>query len=171
MRLIAWSELDDDERKIASAQMIVLLVAVSPTLGLLAAVVGLLFGNRALATAFEANPNGVLLGVAWVGLYMLAGILIGARRTIGGIIGLALFAWSLMESYRQGRLLTFNAAFAVLGIIVIARAGGVLGFPFWPGKRATPGEPTGRAMAVGRTPQSKGDADDTKRTDSTDRPS
>ena len=139
MRLIAWSELDDDERKIASAQMIVLLVAVSPTLGLLAAIVGMLFGNHALATAFAANPKGVLLGVAWVGLYVLAGVLIGARRAIGGIIGLALFAWSVMESYRQGRLLSFNTAFAVLGIIVIARAGGVLGFPFWPGERPAPG--------------------------------
>jgi hypothetical protein len=138
MKLIAWSELDDDERKIASAQMIVLLVAVSPTLGLLAAIVGLLFGNQALATAFAANPKGVLFGVAWVGLYVLAGVLIGMRRAIGGIIGLALFLWSLLESYRQGRLLTFNAAFALLGIVVILRAGGVLGFPFWPKKHVPP---------------------------------
>jgi hypothetical protein len=138
MKLVAWSELDDDERKVASAQMIVLLVAVSPLLGLLAAIVGMLFGNHALATAFAANPKGVLLGVAWVGLYVLAGVLIGMRRAIGGVIGLALFVWSLLESYRQGRLLTFNAAFAVLGIVVILRAGGVLGFPFWPKKRVTP---------------------------------
>jgi MFS family permease len=137
VKLIAWSELDDDERKVASAQMIVLLVCVSPLLGLLAALVGLLFGNRAFATAFAANPKGVLLGIAWVGLFVLAGVLIGARRAIGGILGLALFIWSLEESWRQGRLLTFNAAFAVLGIVVILRAGSVLGFPFWP-KRAAP---------------------------------
>jgi hypothetical protein len=135
VKLVAWSELDDDERKIASAQMIVLLVCVSPLLGLLAALVGLLFGNRAFATAFAANPKGVLLGVAWVGLFLLAGILIGARRAIGGILGLALFVWALVASWQQGRLLTFNAAFAVLGIVVILRAGSVLGFPFWP-KRA-----------------------------------
>lgn len=138
MKLVAWSELDDDERKVASAQMIVLLVCVSPLLGLLAALVGMLFGSRAFAAAFAANPKGVLLGVAWVGLYLLAGILIGMRRAIGGILGLALFGWSLIESYRQGRLLTFNAAFALLGIVVIVRAGGVLGLPFWPGKRAVP---------------------------------
>lgn len=137
MKLIAWSELDDDERRIASAQMIVLLVCVTPLLGLLAAVVGMLFGNRAFATAYAANPKGVWLGIAWVGLYLLAGILIGYRLAIGGILGLALFIWSLVESWRQGRLLTFNAAFAVLGIIVILRAGGVLGFPFWP-KRPPP---------------------------------
>jgi MFS family permease len=137
VKLIAWSELDDDERKIASAQMIVLLVCVSPLLGLLAALVGLLFGNRAFTAAFAANPKGVLLGIAWVGLYLLAGILIGARRAIGGILGLALFVWALEESWRQGRLLTFNAAFALLGIVVILRAGGVLGFPFWP-KRPAP---------------------------------
>jgi hypothetical protein len=99
VKLIAWSELDDDERRIASAQMLVLLVCVSPLLGLLAALVGMLFGNRAFATAFAANPKGVLLGVAWVGLYLLAGILIGARRMIGGILGLALFAWALFESW------------------------------------------------------------------------
>ena len=132
MRLVAWSELDDDERKVASAQMIVLFVCVGPLLGLLGALVALAFGNRTFATAFAANPKGVLLGVAWVGLYLLAGILIGARRAIGGILGLALFGWALIEGWRQGRLLSYNAAFAVLGIIVIARAGGVLGFPFWP---------------------------------------
>ena len=138
MKLVAWSALDDDERKIASAQMIVLLVCVSPLLGLLAALVGLLFGNRAFATAFSANPKGGLLGIAWVGLYLLAGILIGARRAIGGILGLALFIWALVESWRQGRLLSWNAAFAVLGIVVILRAGGVLGFPFWPKRTAPP---------------------------------
>jgi hypothetical protein len=71
---------------------------------------------------------------------------------IGGILGLALFAWALLESWRQGRLLSFNAAFAVLGIIVIARAGGVLGFPFWPGSQS---------RAAGPAPQSKGDTDRT----------
>jgi hypothetical protein len=152
VKLIAWSELDDDERRVASAQMLVLLVCVSPLLGLLAALVGMLFGNRAFATAFATNPKGVLLGVAWVGLYLLAGILIGARRAIGGILGLALFAWALFESWRQGRLLSFNAAFAALGIVVIARAGGVLGFPFWPGKRTAPTE---------QATQSKGDTDRT----------
>jgi hypothetical protein len=84
-----------------------------------------------------------------VALYLLAGILIGARRAIGGMIGLALFVWSLVESWRQGRLLTFNAAFAVLGIVVIVRAGGVLGFPFWP-KRPSP--------PASSAPQSEGDA-------------
>jgi hypothetical protein len=138
VKLVAWSALDEDERRIASAQMIVLLVCVSPLLGLLAALVGLAFGNRAFATAYEANPKGVLLGIGWVGLYLLAGILIGARRAIGGILGLALFVWALTESWRQGRLLTFNAAFALLGIVVILRAGGVLGFPFWPKPRPQP---------------------------------
>jgi hypothetical protein len=168
VKLIAWSELDEDERRIASAQMLVLLVCVSPLLGLLAALVGMLFGNRAFATAFAANPKGVLLGVAWVGLYLLAGILIGARRMIGGILGLALFAWALFESWRLGRLLSFNAAFAVLGIVVIARAGGVLGFPFWPGKRAAPAAPQSTAagpaspsQAAGPAPQSKGETDRT----------
>src|SRR5689334_22047277 len=102
MKLIAWSELDEDERRIASAQMIVLLVCVTPLLGLLAALVGMLFGNRAFAMAYAANPKGVWLGIAWVGLYLLAGILIGARRALGGILGLALFVWSLVESWRQG---------------------------------------------------------------------
>jgi hypothetical protein len=167
VKLIAWSELDDDERKVASAQMIVLLVCVGPLLGLLAALAGMLFGNRAFAAAFAANPNGVLLGIGWVGLYLLAGILIGARRAIGGILGLALFAWALFESWRQGRLLSFNAAFAVLGIVVIARAGGVLGFPFWPGKRVAPvgqssaAGPASQSPAVGPAPQSKGDTDRT----------
>jgi hypothetical protein len=132
VKLVAWNELDDDERKIASAQMIVLLVCVSPLLGLLAVLVGLLFGNHTFTAAFAANPKGVLLGIAWVGLYLLAGILIGARRAIGGIIGLALFAWALVESWRLGRLFTLNSAFAALGIFVILRAGSVLGFPFWP---------------------------------------
>ncbi|MBV9111072.1 MAG: hypothetical protein JO306_16825, partial [Gemmatimonadetes bacterium] len=135
MKLVAWSALDDDERKVASAQMIVLLVCVSPLLGLIAALVGLAFGSRAFADAFSANPKGVLLGIAWVGLYLIAGLLIGARRAIGGLLGLALFIWALVESWRQGRLLSWNAAFAALGIIVIVRAGGVLGFPFWPKRR------------------------------------
>ena len=55
MKLVAWSELDDEERRVASAQMIVLLVCVSPLLGLLAALVGMLFGSRAFATAFAAE--------------------------------------------------------------------------------------------------------------------
>jgi MFS family permease len=138
MKLIAWSELDDDERKIASAQMIVLLVCVSPLLGLLAALVGLLFGNRAFMMAYAANPRGVWLGIAWVGLYLVAGILIGARRAIGGLLGLAMFVWSLAESWRQGKLLTYGTAFALLGIVVILRAGSVLGFPFWPKPKPKP---------------------------------
>ena len=145
MKLVPWGQLDDDERKIASAQMLVLLVCVSPLLGLVGALVGMLFGNRAFATVYAANPRGVWLGIGWVLLYVLAGVLIGARRAIGGMLGLALFAWSLWESWRQGRLLTFNAAFAVLGIVVIARAGGVLGFPFWPGKPVVPAEQAPRS--------------------------
>lgn len=147
MKLVAWNEMDDDERKVASAQMIVLLVCVGPLLGLLAALVGLAFGNRAFTEAFSANPKGVLLGIAWVGLSLLAGILIGARHAIGGLLGLALFIWALVGRWQQGRLLSWNAAFAALGIIVILRAGGVLGFPFWP-RRSTPPSSNGQSDQV-----------------------
>jgi hypothetical protein len=50
-----------------------------------------------------------------------------------------MFAWSLEESWRQGKLLTFGTAFALLGIVVILRAGSVLGFPFWPKPKVAPG--------------------------------
>jgi hypothetical protein len=141
VKLVPWGEMDDDERRIASAQMIMLLICVSPLFGLVVALVSLLFGNRMFVTAFAANPKGVLLGIAWVALCLLAGILIGARRAIGGILGLALFGWALVGSWRQGRLFTWDAGLPLLGIVVVARAGSVLGFPFWPKPQAPPPSP------------------------------
>jgi hypothetical protein len=110
------------------------------------AVVGIFFGNRMLITAMAANPLGVLLGFAWVGIYAVAGYLIGERRASGGVIGLALFAYSLVMSALTRRLVSWDAALAVVGIVLILRAGRALRLPFWPGARppaAPPGESGG----------------------------
>jgi hypothetical protein len=132
MKRLAWYEMDDEDRRVAGAQTIVWLACLGPLLGLVAAVVGLLFGNRALIAALAEHPIGVLLGVAWVGIYALAGYLIGERRAEGGVIGLILFAYALVQNAVYGRLLSLGAAFALLGIVLILRAGRALRLPFWP---------------------------------------
>jgi hypothetical protein len=132
VKRLAWYEMDDEDRRIATAQTVVWLACLGPLLGLVAAIVGVFFGNRIFLTAIAEHPFGVLLGVAWVGIYALAGYLIGERRAEGGVIGLILFAYGLVQSALLGRLFSFGAAFSLLGIVLILRAGRALRLPFWP---------------------------------------
>lgn len=137
MTRLAWYEMDDEDRRVASAQMIVWLSCLGPTVGLVMAIGSTFFGNRAFVTALAQNPLGVLLGLAWVGIYVLAGYLIGERRAAGGIIGLALFVYSLVQGALYGRLLSLPSLFAVLGIVLILRAGRALRLPFFPPPRSS----------------------------------
>jgi hypothetical protein len=154
MTRLAWYEMDDEDRRIGSAQMVVWLACLGPALGLVVAIGSTFFGNRAFVTALAQNPLGVLLGLAWVGIYVVAGYLIGERRAAGGIIGLALFVYSLVQSALYGRLLSLNAAFAVVGIVLILRAGQALRLPFFPAPRSLdgPSDKAGGADEAGPTP-------------------
>ena len=149
MTRVAWYEMDDEDRRVGNARMVVWLACLGPALGLAAAIVGTLFGNRAFITALVERPLGVLIGIAWIGIYGLAGYLIGERRAAGGVMGLGLFVYGLVQSALHGRLLSLSSAFALLGIVLILRASRALGLPLWPAPRAKTIEPSAPAKGDG----------------------
>jgi hypothetical protein len=62
-----------------------------------------------------------------VGLYGLAGAWIGERRARGIWLAIALFMWSLVASVLSGRVLSFGAAYDILALILVIRAGREIG--------------------------------------------
>jgi hypothetical protein len=149
VKRLAWYELDDEDRRVAAAQTVVWLACLGPMLGVVVAVVATLFGNRTFVVAIGEHPLGVLLGFAWVGLYAVAGYLIGQRRAEGAMIGLAVFAYSLIQSVRYGHALSLPAGFALLGIALMVRAWPALEPPFRSGHARLP--PPGGSDGTERT--------------------
>ena len=73
------------------------------------------------------SAGSMLVALLFVCLYALAGAWIGERRARGFWLAIALFLWSLVASVLSGRVLSFGAAYDVLALILIIRAGREIG--------------------------------------------
>jgi hypothetical protein len=109
------------------AQIVTWLPVVSEAIGLGVLLVAFLTGNL----HFRRNPTSravtVAVAVLFLFLYALAGAWIGARRARGIWLAIALFMWSLVASVISGRVFSFGAAYDVLALILVIRAGREIG--------------------------------------------
>lgn len=86
----------------------------------------IVFGHPERLADFGADPGEIVLNAVWLALHGLAAYLIGKRRLLGGLLGIALFARTVVLGIVEHRALTLSVAYAVLGIVLILRAGRLL---------------------------------------------
>jgi hypothetical protein len=109
------------------AQIVTWLPVVSQVVGLGILLVALLTGDAELRRNATASASSTVVMLLFVLLYALAGAWIGARRARGIWLAIALFLWSLVASVLSGRVLSFGAAYDVLALILVIRAGREIG--------------------------------------------
>ena len=131
MKLSAWYERSDADRRIVVAQLFVWLSCVGALYGLSVTILLSLTGRSAVWSAFVDAPIRSFLTLLLLALYLAAAALIGQRRPAGGLIGIALFASSLMEQVWRGQAVSWSSAWAALGIVLILRAGRALRLPYF----------------------------------------
>ena len=130
MKLSAWYERNDAQRRVFVAQLFVWLSCAGALYGLSVNVLLSLTGHRAVWSAFVDEPVRSFFTLFLLVLYLASATLIGQRRAAGGFIGLALFGSVLLEQAWRGQAISWSSAWAVLGIVLILRAGRALGLPF-----------------------------------------
>jgi hypothetical protein len=86
----------------------------------------IVFGHPDRLADFGTDPAEVAVNAMWLALYGVAAYLIGKRRLVGGLLGVALFGRTVVMGIVEHRALTLNVAYAVLGIALILRAGRLL---------------------------------------------
>jgi len=129
MRPLAWYELSEDDRRISVAHTFLWLSCAGGLLGLLIAVVASVFGHAGLWAALAAHPARSFTTISFLALYVTAAYLTGRRRAAGGLLGLALFGYSIVAHLLSGRIFTWSTAWALLGVILIFRAADALKLP------------------------------------------
>ena len=130
MKPLAWYERTDDEQRIATAQTFVWLSCAGSLYSLIVLLILSVAGHSDVGSQVIVHPLGVVLGLCLLALYLVTGSLIGARRTGGGLLGLALFGFALASHVWHGRLWSWPVAWSLLGIALILRAGRALRLPF-----------------------------------------
>jgi hypothetical protein len=109
------------------AQIVTWLPVVSQAVGLGILLVALVTGSAELRRNATASVLATVVMLLFVCLYGLAGAWIGARRARGIWLAIALFLWSLVASVISGRVFSFGAAYDVLALLLVVRAGREIG--------------------------------------------
>jgi hypothetical protein len=110
------------------AQIVTWLPVVSLVVGLGMLLVGYLVTGRAAVWRVAVHGAlSVVVSLLFVCLYALAGVWIGDRRARGVWLAIALFMWSLVASVLSGRIFSFGAAYDVLALLLVVRAGREIG--------------------------------------------
>lgn len=122
MKPSAWYELNDADRRVRIAQTFIWLSCAGSLIVLAIGLMAVLLGHREVLSALARQPWHTLRGVAFLGLYVLSAYLIGRRRSAGGLIGLALFGYSIVRLVIAGLIFTWQLGWALIGVIVILRA-------------------------------------------------
>ncbi len=123
-----WARFQEDQA-IWPAQVITWLPLVSYVVSfvvLLVTLVGSGIGLHRPAVSLAS----VSVALLWVCLYGLAGSWIGARRRRGVQLAIVLFALSLVANVLSGRLISLSAAYDVLALILVIRAGRAMGMRY-----------------------------------------
>jgi hypothetical protein len=108
------------------AQVVTWLPLVSQAVGIGALLVGI-FGAGPLAGSLVALLPAAVIPLILGSLYGFAGAWIGARQSRGIWLAIALFALSLVMDVLSGRLLSFGAAYDLVALILVIRAGRAIG--------------------------------------------
>ena len=130
MKLSAWYERNDAERRVVAAQIFLWLSCAGALYGLSVLVLLSLTGHRGVWSAFVDEPGRSFFTLALLVLYLASATLIGQRRAAGGFIALALFGSVFLEQAWRGQALSWSSGWAVVGIVLVLRAGRALGLPF-----------------------------------------
>ena len=130
MRALAWYELADDERRISVAQGFVWLSCVGLLIWLAVGIALVASGHTEVMANLAAHPVLAARGLLLLVLYICAAHLIGERRAAGGLLGLALYAYSLVSHLVHGRFVAWGVLWALAGIVLILRARHALKLPF-----------------------------------------
>ena len=118
------------ERRVYHAQLMTCLAVVPTFMGLAGLITAASFGNRDLRGLLFAHPLVFVIALTMAMLFVLAWWLLGRRHPGGAILALTLFAWMLISTLNRSNLSYLGIAFAVVGLIVAARA--------WPAMQRSP---------------------------------
>jgi hypothetical protein len=129
MRPLAWYDLSEDDRRISVAQTFLWLSCAGGLIGLGIGIIAGVFGHVELWSMLAAHPLHALVSLAFLALYVAAAYLTGQGRATGGLLGLALFGYSIVAQAVSGHIVTWNMAWSVLGVILIVRAAHALKLP------------------------------------------
>lgn len=133
MRPLSLFGVAENNRRVAAAQMILWVACLAPILVFVLVSMEIVLGHPERIADLDVSPAEAAVHVIWLALYGVAAYFVGARRPLGGILGLALFGRTVAVGVIDGRPLTLNVAFAVVGIALILRAGRALRLPLFPG--------------------------------------
>lgn len=109
------------------AQIVTWLPVVSQAVGFGILLLALLTGNAEIRRGATPSVLAMVVALLFACLYALAGAWIGERRARGIWLAIALFMWSLVASVISGRVFSFGAAYDVLALILVIRAGREIG--------------------------------------------
>jgi len=126
VKFLASDPIAQTNRRIASAQMVLWLACFGPVLVFALFSMEIVFGHPDRLADFGLDPAETAIDALWLALHGVAAYLIGKRRLLGGLLGLALFSRTVVIGILEHRALTLNVAYAVLGIALILRAGRLL---------------------------------------------
>jgi uncharacterized membrane protein (GlpM family) len=116
------TESEETERRIYHAQLITCLAVVPTFMGLASLFTGASMGNRELRALLLAHLLAVIAALAFGMLFVLAWWLMGRRQRAGVLLALALFGWMLVSDLTRFQQSYLGIAFAVVGLVVAARA-------------------------------------------------
>jgi hypothetical protein len=122
VRFLTSDPIAQDNRRIASAQMVLWLACFGPVLVFALFSMEIVFGHPERLASFAIDPTDTIVDSLWLALHGLAAYLIGKRRLVGGLLGVGLFARTVAIGVSHRAVLTLSVAYAVLGIALILRA-------------------------------------------------
>jgi len=126
VRVLTSDPIVQNNRRLASAQLILWLACFGPVLVFALFSMEIVFGHPERTADFGIDAKEIVVDALWLALHGVAAYLIGKRLLVGALLGLALFARTVLMGIMQGRALTLSVAYAVVGIVLIVRAGSVL---------------------------------------------
>ena len=131
-----WTRFRADEA-IWPAQVVTWLPMMSQVVALTVLLFTIIGGGFHMRHNVGAALASLLVILLFLSLYYLAGAWIGERQRRGIQLATALFAWSLAADALFGRLITLGAAYDVLALVLVIRAGRAIGVR-WTGRLAGP---------------------------------
>jgi hypothetical protein len=121
----ASPESEATARRVYHAQLITCLAVVPTFMAIASLVTAASLGDRDLRSLLALHPLAFLVSFAIAMLFVLAWWLVGRRQRAGVILALALFGWMLVSALKPSNSSHpsyFGVAFAVVGLVVAARA-------------------------------------------------
>jgi hypothetical protein len=117
-----YLENADGDRRVMAAQTVLWVACVGPVLVFAYAAMEMLLGHPDRFTAPDVLSREAAIDAAWLAAYGVAAYLVNTRRALGGVLGVALFARTIVLGFLRHHLVAFEMGYAVVGIVLILRA-------------------------------------------------